>query len=212
MKNETWELCFLPAGCKAVSCKWVFKHKLNAQGEIARYKSRLVARGFSQVAGVDFHETFSPVVKTQSIRMMLALAAARDWDLEQMDVSTAFLYGDLEEDIYMEQPEGFVDPEHPTWVCKLKKTLYGLKRSAREWYKCIDKYLKPIGFIQNPAGANVYIYNKGGYMVILALYVDDAILASNNRELLDWVKGMLHKCYDMKDIGSLTFILGVQLS
>lgn len=143
--------------------------------------------------------------------MMLALAAARDWDLEQMDVSTAFLYGELEEDIYMDQPEGFVDSEHPDWVCKLKKTLYGLKQSAREWYKCIDKYLKSIGFVQNPADANVYVYTKGGYLVILALYVDDAILASNNRELLDWVKGMLHKQYDMKDIGQLTFVLGVQL-
>lgn len=163
------------------------------------------------MAGGDFNETFSPVVKTQSIRMILALAAARDWDLEQMDVSTAFLYGDLEEDIYMDQPEGFVDPEHPDWVRKLKKTLYGLKQSAREWYKCIDKYLCSIGFLQNPADSNVYVYTKGGYLVVLALYVDDAILASNNRELLNWAKGMLHKQYDMKDIGPLTFVLGVQL-
>lgn len=211
IKNETWELYPLPAGRKAISCKWVFKHKLNAQGQIARYKSRLVARGFSQVAGVDYTETFSPVVKTQSIRMILALVAARDWDLEQMDVSTAFPYGELEEDIYMEQPEGFVDPDHPTWVCKLKKTIYGLKQSASEWYKNIDAYLKSIGFVQNPADANVYIYTKNGHMVILALYVDDAILVSDDRGLLDWVKQMLHKKYDMKDIGPLMFVLGVQL-
>jgi len=128
-KNKTWELVKLPKDRKTVGCKWVFKLKKGVDGKVERYKARLVAKGYSQMEGIDYHEIFSPVVKLVSIRVVLALVALLDLELEQLDVKTTFLHGDLDEEIYMEQPEGFVQHQKGRLVCKLKKSLYGLKQS-----------------------------------------------------------------------------------
>jgi len=133
MTNNAWTLVPLPAGRKPVSCKWVFKIKQGANGEVERYKARLVARGFTQTYGVDYNETFAPVAKFTSIRCILALAALEDMEIHQMDVKTAFLNGELEEEIYMEQPQGFMHQGAEHLVCKLHKSLYGLKQSPRAW-------------------------------------------------------------------------------
>ena len=137
--NGTWELPSIPNGSNSVGCKWVFRAKRDACGDVVRYKVRLVAEGFAQVQGVDFHETFAPVAKFTTIRCILAIGAAMNLEIHQMDVKTAFLNGDLEEDIYMVQPEGFVQEGKEDYVCKLKKSLYGLKQSPRAWYQKIGR-------------------------------------------------------------------------
>lgn len=140
-KNGTWDLVELPKDRKTVGCKWVFKVKRGVNDTEDRYKARLVAKGFSHKAGIDFHEIFSPVVKIVSNRIVFALVALLDLQLQQLDVKTAFLHGDLDEEIYMEQLEGFVQHRNKIFVCRLKKSLYGLKQSPRQWYKKFDFFM-----------------------------------------------------------------------
>jgi hypothetical protein len=150
--SNIWEQCTSQAkSCKAVRYKWVFKTKRDAAGEIVCHKARLVARGFSQVQGVDFNETFVPVAKFTTIRCIVVLGATLDLEIHQMDVKTAFLNGDLEEDIYMEQPSGFVQRGHEHFICKLRKSFYGLKQTSRAWYQKIDATLLDLGFERSVA-------------------------------------------------------------
>uniref|UniRef100_H3H8N2 Integrase catalytic domain-containing protein n=1 Tax=Phytophthora ramorum TaxID=164328 RepID=H3H8N2_PHYRM len=146
LKNDTWDVVPLPKGRKAIGCRWVFRVKENQAGEIERFKARLVAKGFSQKYGIDYDETFAPVAKFTSIRIVLSLAAKYGLKLHQMDVKTAFLNGVLDEDIYMAQPDGYVDEDHPDHVCKLKRSLYGLKQSPRMWNQTIDDFMLKLGF------------------------------------------------------------------
>ena len=149
--KKTWDLVPLPQGSRAIGCKWVFKVK-----DDGRYKARLVAKGFSQRKGLEYDEIFAPVVRQTSIRILLAIVAAYDLELEQLDVKTAFLHGDLEETIYMKQPEGFIVDGKLNWVCKLKKSLYGLKQSPRQWYKRFDSFMLSHGFNRSTKDACVY--------------------------------------------------------
>jgi hypothetical protein len=158
--NNNWSLVPLPKGRKPISCKWVFKIKHGVDGEVERYKARLVARGFTQTFGVDYNEAFAPVAKFVSIRCILALAAIEDMEIHQMDVKTAFLNGDLEEEIYMEQPEGFTH-EGDHLVCKLHKSLYGLKQSPRAWNQKLDTFLKNIKFTKSDADFSVCCASGG---------------------------------------------------
>jgi Reverse transcriptase (RNA-dependent DNA polymerase) len=144
--NDTWSIEDLPQGRKPIGCRWVFKIKRDAKGDIEHYKARLVAKGFSQTEGIDYHETFAPVAKFNSIRTLLAIAAQHNLEVHQLDVKTAFLHGDLEEEIYMQQPEGFIQADQKHQVCKLKKSLYGLKQAGRTWYQKLDTYLRQLGF------------------------------------------------------------------
>ena len=142
-KNKTWKLTQLPKGRKAIGCKWVFAKKEGFPSkEDIRYKARLVAKGYAQKEGIDYNEVFSPVVKHSSIRILLALVVQLNLELAQLDVKTAFLNGDLKEEIYMTQPEGYKVAGNEDWVCKLSKLLYGLKQSPRQWYKRFDKFMK----------------------------------------------------------------------
>lgn len=145
MKNRTWILVDRPAAQRPVSCKWVYKKKVEAENKI-RFKARLVARGFTQEEGIDYNEIFSPVVKHASIRILLAVAAQNKWELEQLDVKTAFLHGDLDETIYMDQSEGFLMHGNEGKVCLLKKSLYGLKQASRQWHLKFDEHMEKIGF------------------------------------------------------------------
>ena len=147
-ENDVWELVELPAGRKPVGSKWVFKTKTNADGKIERYKARLVAQGFSQKFGSDYDETFCPVVRLESVRAVIALSVQYGLELHQVDVTTAFLNGELEEEVFMEQPDGFVTPGREGLVCKLKKSIYGLKQSPRCWNVVLDSFLREIGFVQ----------------------------------------------------------------
>jgi hypothetical protein len=213
MKNRTWVLAELPEGRKAVSCKWVFRLKYDKMGEIERYKTRLVAKGYSQQYGIDYEETFSPVVRFTSIRVLLAFAANNDMDVHQMDVTTAFLNGDLQEDIYMLQPEGYVQPGKENLVCHLKKAIYGLKQAPRKWNRKLVEFLERIGFEQSYADPCIFVRQgqKSTDLCILAVYVDDIIILTKEKRMMTLIKKQLKEGFQMKDLGELHFILGVEV-
>ena len=210
--NKTWELVPLPKDRKSIGCKWIYKIKYNADGSVERYKARLVALGYLQKEGIDYTETFAPVAKMTSIRTLLALAAIDDAEIHQMDVKTAFLNGDLEEEIYMDQPKGFSSKSKEDMVCKLSKTIYGLKQSPRAWYKKIDQYFELIGLKKSHADPNIYVLRNATLYLIIALYVDDLIMVCNDLSFLLKTKVDLSKVFDMKDLGEIFYILGLQIT
>jgi len=212
-KNQTWELARLPEGMKAIGCKWVYKRKPTvSEKEGEKFKARLVAKGFSQKKGIDYDEIFSPVVRHTSIRAVLALVATWDLHLEQMDVKIAFLHGDLEEQIYMQQPEGFSQPGHEHLVCRLKKSLYGLKQSPRQWYKRFDSYMIQIGYKSCEYDCCVYVKSlDDGSFIFLLLYVDDMLIVAKNLDDVVGLKALLSQEFDMKDLGAAKKILGMEI-
>ena len=216
MSNHTWDLVELPEGKNVVGSRWVFKVKHNADGTVERFKACLVAQGYSQSQGVDYQEVFSPVVRYSSIRALLALANVRDWEVHQMDVKTAFLQGDLDEEIYMKQPDGYIDKDKPNHVCKLKKSIYGLKQAARCWNIAIDTLLKSNGYKNSSADSCLYIKsvkqsNGEVDFTILALYVDDILLFSNNTDMLMKEKMSLGKRFKVEDQGEVHYVLGISV-
>ena len=210
MQNETWELVELPEDREAIGCKWVFKVKYTSSGEIERFKGRLVAKGYAQKHGIDFDETFSPVVRFSSVRALLAFGVQKDMLIHQMDVVTAFLNGELSEEIYMQQPNGYVITGKEHLVCKLKKSLYGLKQSPRCWYNAFHMYVESIGFQQSTADPCVYIRLRDG--TVVAVYVDDLIVLSKTIAEMQDVKKKLSERFKMKDMGKLHYCLGISIS
>lgn len=212
-KNKTWELSELPEGKKPVGCKWVYKKKeAVSEKEKERFKARLIAKGYSQRKGIDYDEVFSPVVRHTSIRIILTLVASYDLELEQLDVKTAFLHGDLEEVIFMEQPEGFKQPETEHMVCRLKKSLYGLKQSPRQWYKKFDSFMIQIGFTRCEYSYCVYVKSlEDGSYIFLLLYVDDMLIVAKSMVEVNMLKNLLGKEFDMKDLGAARKILGMEI-
>ena len=208
LDSHTWDLVKLPSGRKSIGCKWVFKVKHSEDGSVEKFKGRLVAKGFAQRYGVDYDETFSPIVRFTTIRSVIALAAEKKMHLHQMDVVSAFLNGDLEEEIYMDQPEGYVQQGKEDLVCQLKKSLYGLKQSPRCWNRKLSEYLCSIGFTQGSADPCIYI-KTGDSLMIVAVYVDDLILAAEDFDDMVAVKRELSSRFKMKDMGELHFILGM---
>uniref|UniRef100_A0A2N9I1B8 Retrovirus-related Pol polyprotein from transposon TNT 1-94 n=1 Tax=Fagus sylvatica TaxID=28930 RepID=A0A2N9I1B8_FAGSY len=209
--NGVWDLVELPNGVKAIGCKWVFKTKKDSLGNIERYKARLVAKGFTQKEGIDYTETFSPVSKKDSLRIILALVAHFDLELQQMDVKTAFLNGDLEEEVYMKQPEGFPSSDGEHLVCKLKKSIYGLKQASRQWYLKFHNVISSFGFVENIMDQCIYQKVSGSKICFLVLYVDDILLATNDKGLLHEVKQFLSKNFDMKDMGEASYVIGIKI-
>ena len=212
LENETWVLTELPTDRKAVGCRWVFKVKYKADGEVDRYKSRLVAKGYSQQAGIDYQETYSPVVSFPSLRAVLSHAVDRDMVVHQMDVVTAFLNGNLDEDIYMTQPPGFIEPGQESLVCKLNKSLYGLKQSPRCWNVKLDGFLQSLGFSQSSADQCIYMRVVEGAQTIIAVYVDDLIIMSDTSAQLNEVKKGLSAQFKMKDLGEIHHCLGISVT
>ena len=212
-KNGTWRLVKRPEDRKVIGCKWVYRRKPGIPGvEKPRHKSRLVAKGYSQKEGIDYQEIFSPVVKHVSIRLLLAITVNEDLELEQLDVKTAFLHGVIEEEIFMDQPEGYVVKGKEQLVCKLEKALYGLKQAPRQWNKCFDQFVVSQGFKRSEYDHCVYIKEaKSGNRVYLLLYVDDMLLASKDLEEINTVKGLLASRFDMKDLGPARRILGMDI-
>ncbi|GJR93543.1 retrovirus-related pol polyprotein from transposon TNT 1-94 [Tanacetum coccineum] len=209
-KNKTWELVDHPVRQKLVSCKWLFKIKEGIEGvEKPTYKARLVARGFTQMTGIDYNEVFSPVVRHISIWVILALTACKDYELEQLDVKTAFLHKNLKEVIYMRQPPGY---EQGNKVCLLKKFLYGLKQSPRQWYKRFDEYMLSNGFKRSSYESCVYYrsYALGEYIYLL-LYIDDILIACKSKDKIGFTKSLLKKEFDMKELGEAKKILGMEI-
>lgn len=175
-------------------------------------KARLVCKGYAQVEGIDFEETYAPVAKMESIRMILAYASSKNIKFYQMDVKSAFLNGELEEEVYIEQPEGFLLPEKGDYVCKLRKALYGLKQAPRAWYARLDKYLQKQGFKKGNDDSNLYIKTEHNNMIIIEVYVDDIIFRSDDDRLSQKISKDMQKEFEMSLLGELIFFLGLQIS
>ena len=195
--NSVWELVDLPDNVKAIGCKWICKKKRGANGKVETFKARLVVKGYTQREGVDYEETFSLVAMLKSIRILLSITTIHDYEVWQMDVKTAFLNGHLDETIYMDQPEGFVKKDQEGKVCKLLKSIYGLKQASRSWNLMFDEIIKTYGFEQNVDEACVYKYIKGKVVVFLVLYVDDILLNGNDVDTLSNVKKWLAEKFQM---------------
>jgi hypothetical protein len=189
--NGVWDLVEISDGAKKVGCKWVYKTKYGSKGKIKRVKARLVAKGFTQREGIDYTETFSPVSNKDSFQIVMALVAHYDLELHQMDVKIVFLNGDLQENVYMAQSEGFVMKGKEHMGYKLKKFIYGLKQASRQWYLKFDEVIKKFGFIKNQVDNYIYIKIKESMFIILVLYVDDILLACNDKNLLHETIGFL---------------------
>ncbi|TFY51065.1 hypothetical protein EVJ58_g10757 [Rhodofomes roseus] len=208
IENKTWILVPRPKNRKVIKNRWVYTIKHDG-----RYKARVVAKGFTQVWGQDYHETFSPVARFESVRYLLAHAALEDWEIESMDVKTAFLNGDLDEEIYMEQPEGWVVPGKEDHVCLLLKAIYGLKQASRQWNAKIHTSLLGLGFTRTYSDAGVYVYTResGDHTCVVILYVDDLLLLGDSKPFIDSVKERLSREYQMTDLGAVQRFLGLRI-
>ncbi|RVW39635.1 Retrovirus-related Pol polyprotein from transposon RE1 [Vitis vinifera] len=212
-KNGTWEVVDLPREKKVVGCKWVFTIKSKADGSVERYKARLVAKGFTQTYGIDYQETFAPVAKINSIRVLLSLAVNSNWPLHQLDVKNAFLNGDLEEEVFMSPPPGFEESFGVGKVCKLKKSLYGLKQSPRAWFERFGKVIKHYGYTQSQANHTMfYKHSNESKVAILIVYVDDIVLTGDDCNELEKLKGKLAEEFEIKDLGALKYFLGMEFA
>jgi transposase InsO family protein len=211
LDNGTWELVKLPAGRKAIGSKWVFKIKRNADGSIERYKARLVAQGFSQRPGIDFTETFAPTTKWAALRSIFALAAFEDLELESVDISNAYLNGELKDvEIYMKQPEGF-EVKDSSWAAKLQKGLYGMKQGGHCWYEKLDQVLQSEGFRRLHSDASIFVWEDADSKVIVPVFVDDITLASKSKAKIQMLKALLAKHFKLRDLGASKQLLGVEI-
>lgn len=211
-KAGTYTLVKRPKHRPVLPCGWVLKTKFGPGGIIIKRKARCVAKGYAQTHGIDYHETYAPVARYSSIRYLLALAAQHDWEIHHMDVKSAYLNGDLEEEIYMEQPEGFTVPGKEDYVCRLNKSLYGLKQAGRTWHKRMDIVLHDSGFVSLDSDKCVYVYRQDSQLVIIALFVDDLLLFSNSSDLMSRKKKELTNEFDMEDLGEARYFLGIEIS
>jgi len=211
-KNKTWDLVKLPTGKKAVSCKWVFTVKQTPGGKVERYKARLVARGYSQTYGIDYDETFTPVAKMNTVRTLISCAANFGWPLHQLDVKNAFLHGDLQEEVYMEIPPGYSKPEVIEKVCRLKKSLYGLKQSPRAWFDRFKRALCGMQYKQCNGDHTLFYRHLGRKITVLAVYVDDIIITGDDEREIIRLKENLSKEFEVKDLGQLRYFLGIEIA
>jgi hypothetical protein len=211
LQNHTWDLVPRPRQANIVTGKWIFKHKFSADGTLERYKARYVLRGFTQCLGVDFAETFSPVVKPATVRTVLSLALSWRWPIHQLDVKNAFLHGTLIGTVYSQQPSGFEDSTHPDYVYRLNKSLYGLKQAPCAWYSRFATYLLSLGFAEAKSDTSLFIYQSGFDSAKLLLYVDDIILTASSTGLRQRIVSALQREFAMKDLGELHHFLGMHV-
>jgi hypothetical protein len=210
-KNKTWELVKLPVGKKPIGLKWVYKLKRNYDGGVVKHKARLVAKGYVQKQGVDFEEVFAPVARLDTVRFILALAANLGWKVHHLDVKSAFLHGELEEEVYVTQPEGYVVKGREQNVFKLSKALYGLKQAPRAWNVKLDKSLKKFGFSRCLSEQAVYIRGAGTDAIILGVYVDGLIVTGGNLAKVKLFKTKMMTEFEMTDLGLLSYYLGIEV-
>ncbi|KAM0072744.1 putative RNA-directed DNA polymerase [Helianthus debilis subsp. tardiflorus] len=211
VRNGTWSLVLRSQNMNVVDCKWVYKLKQDQTGVVTRYKARLVAKGFRQQPGVDYHDTFSPVVKATTIRVVLSIAVTRGWSLRQLDIQNAFLHGDLKETVYLQQPPGFIDPQRPDHVCLLHKSLYGLKQAPRAWFHRLSSALIALGFRGSKTDPSLFIYSVGNTLLYMLVYVDDIILTGNNPAAIDNIVHRLSTTFAVQDLGKLSYFLGIEI-
>ncbi|CAL9002860.1 unnamed protein product [Prunus brigantina] len=211
-KNDTWELTVLPSGGKTIGVKWVFKTKFNENGEVDKYKARLVAKGYCQQHGIDYAEVFAPVARLDTIRIVISLAAQKAWVIYQLDVKSAFLHGEITEEVFVEQPPGYEQKGHESKVYRLKKALYGLKQAPRAWYSRIEAYFIKEGFTKCPYEHTLFIKTAGGgKILIVCLYVDDLIFTGNDEVMFEQFKKSMKLEFDMTDLGRMRYFLGIEV-
>ncbi|PKU76638.1 Retrovirus-related Pol polyprotein from transposon TNT 1-94 [Dendrobium catenatum] len=209
--QATWSLVPAPPNKPVLGCKWTFKTKLLPNGQVDRYKARLVALGYDQKFGINYTETFSPVAKMPTIRLLLTLALQQKWPMYQLDVANAFLHGDLPEDIYMWQPPGFVNKQQPNAVCKLHKSLYGLKQAPRQWFQKLTNFLKSQGFIFSRADQSLLILDTADTQIFILIYVDDFLVTGNNSVAIRRLLQHLQSEFALKQLGDISLFLGIQV-
>lgn len=212
IKNETWDLVPRPPDVNVIRSIWIFRHKEKFDGSFERHKDRLVGDGAGQEIGIDYGETFSPVVKPATIHIILSLALSKSWHIHQLDVKNAFLHGELNETVYMYQPLGFRDSKHPDHVCRLRKSPHGLKQGPRAWYKRFADYTSSIGFYQSKCDHSLFIYKKYSHLAYLLLYVDDIILTTSSDALRKSIISLLNSEFAMKYLGHLNYFLGIAVT
>ncbi|CAJ2665853.1 unnamed protein product [Trifolium pratense] len=210
-RSEVWDLVPRPDGINVIGTKWVYKNKTDENGDITRNKARLVAQGYTQIEGVDFDETFAPVARLESIRLLLAVACILKFKLYQMDVKSAFLNGYLNEEVYVEQPKGFVDPSFPNHVYKLKKALYGLKQAPRAWYERLTEFLVSHGYKKGGNDKTLFIREEKGKLMIAQIYVDDIVFGGMSRQMVEHFVHQMQSEFEMSLVGELTYFLGLQV-
>jgi hypothetical protein len=210
LKNDAWDVVPRPEGKSVVTSKWIYKIKHAIDGSIEKYKEKFVARGFSQVEGVDYDDTSAPVARYTSIRSIIALATSMGWKLHQMDVNTTFLNGEIDEEVYIEQPEVFVVHNERSHVWSLKKALYGLNQAPHAWYEKMDGFLMSLGFNKSVVDPNLYYHIDGNECLILVLYVDDIFLTGSERLIVE-CKQALTANFEMKDLGLMHCFLGLEV-
>jgi hypothetical protein len=210
-ENQVWTLVDLPDDRKAIENKWILKKKTVSDVNVTVYKAQLVANGFRQIKRFDYDETFSPVAMLKSIRIMLAIVAFCNYEIWQMDVKIVFLNGFLKEELYMMQPEGFVNPKDANKVCKLQRSICGLGQASQSWNICFDEVIKTFGFIQTYREACIYKKVSGSSVACLILYVDAILLIGNDIEFLESIKDYFYKSFSFKDLGEVVYILGIKI-
>ncbi|XP_074352885.1 uncharacterized protein LOC141692040 [Apium graveolens] len=210
-KNHTWQLMDLPRGHKAIDLKWVFKLKRDTSGAVIKHKSRLVAKGYTQQPGIDYTEVFVPVTPLKIVRLILALAAKKEWEVHHLDVKSAFFNGVLDEEVYVSQPKGYVKPGHEAKVYKILKALYGLCQVPRVWYSQLNKCLLHLGFIKCPYEHVVYTRKAANDFLIVGVYVDDLIITGTTISAIVKFKGEMRHEFDMTDLGKLSYYLGLEV-
>ncbi|CAL2255956.1 unnamed protein product [Prunus armeniaca] len=211
-KNKTWDLVPLPRGKKAVGCRWVFTLKHKADGSIDRYKARLVAKGYTHTSRVDYLETFAPMAKLNTMHVLLSLAANRDWPLLQFNAKNAFLHGDLKKKIYMDLPPGIPVTSKEGVVCKLRKSLYGLKQSPRAWFGRFVASMKKFGYVQSNSDHTLFLKRHKGKLTALIIYVDDMIVTRDDQAEMQNLQKYLASEFEMKSLGDLKYFLGIEVA
>ncbi|RVX18665.1 Retrovirus-related Pol polyprotein from transposon TNT 1-94 [Vitis vinifera] len=211
--NGTWDLVVLPSGKSTVGCRWVYAVKVGPDGQVDRLKTRLVAKGYTQVYGSDYGDTFSPVAKIASVRLLLSMAAMCSWPLYQLDIKNVFLHGDLAEEVYMEQPPGFVAQGESSLVCRLRRSLYGLKQSPRAWFSRFSSVVQEFGMLHSTADHSVfYHHNSLGQCIYLVVYVDDIVITGSDQDGIQKLKQHLFTHFQTKDLGKLKYFLGIEIA
>jgi len=211
-KNNTWSIVSVLNGKKPVGCKWIYKIKYNSDGTVERYKARLVAKCFTQTYGIDYQETFAPVAKMNTVRVLLSIVVNKGWSLFQMDVKNDFLQGTLEEEVYMTLPPGHKNEHDKSLVCRLHKSIYGLKQSPHAWYAKLSHSLLLHKFTKCSADSSMFIKHTNDSTTIVLVYVDDIIITGNDNAEINNIKRKLKENFDIKDLGKLKYILGIEIA